>query len=431
MLGGALLADPAESLVLRLSDSVNPGTADYLTHGIDEAERRHDPYVVIEIDTPGGLLESTRAIVQRMLNSRIPIVVYIAPRGAHAGSAGALITLAADVAAMAPGTNIGAAHPVSGSGEHIDRVMQEKLVNDTAAFAQSIAKARGRNTDWASRFVRESASVTAEDAVKNGVVDFIAEDREDLAHHLAGLKLKTPKNGITQLPDEPAYNQFLPMSVKQRLVAFLSDPNLAYLILSLGGLCLWVELSHPGLVLPGIVGSFCVILSLISFQMLPISYGALGLIFLGMILLLAELFFPTYGALGIGGIVAFVFGSLFLMDTAVPEFQISLRLIFPTAAVLAAGALLLAVLVWRSRKTRPRSGLEALIGEFGELREGASDRPGKVFIHGELWNAVSQTGETIPPGAVVVVTAVKNLLLVVISRDREGRSTLPPQKESV
>jgi membrane-bound serine protease (ClpP class) len=413
-------AEPTtEAPLLHLTDSVNPGTADYLTQGIDEAEKRHAPYVVIEMDTPGGLLDSTRAIVQRMLNARIPVVVYIAPRGAHAGSAGALITLAADVAVMAPGTNIGAAHPVTSGGEHIDKVMQEKMVNDTAAFAQSIAKVRGRNTDWASRFVRESASVTAEDAQKNGIIDFIAEDTTDLIHKLRGYKLKTPKNGITQLPDVEAPTQLLPMNVKQRLVNFFSDPNLAYLILSLGGLCLWVELSHPGLVLPGIVGSFCIILSLVSFQMLPISYGALGLIFLGMILLVAELFFPTYGVLGIGGIVAFVFGSLFLMDTAVPEFQISLSLIFPTAAVLAAAALLLALVVWRSRRTRPRSGLEALIGEYGEVREGTADRPGKVFIHGELWNAISKSGETIPQGAIVVVTEVKNLLLVVASREKE------------
>ncbi|MBI4404981.1 MAG: nodulation protein NfeD [Deltaproteobacteria bacterium] len=399
--------------ILTLSDTVNPGTADYVVTQVDAAERSKAPYLIIEMDTPGGLLNSTRTIVQKMLNSSIPIVVFISPKGAHAGSAGALITLAADVAAMAPGTNIGAAHPVAPGSEKLEKTMEDKITNDTAAFAESLAKAKGRNTEVAAQMVRKSTSLIAEEALKQGVVDLIAEDMADLTSKLRGWKLKVPKATVTALPQAEVIKVPSPMSIKQRLVSFFSDPNIAYLILSLGALCIWIELSHPGLVLPAVIGGICIVLSLISFQTLPIHYGALAMILLGFILIIAELFVPAFGSLGIGGIVCFVLGSLFLMDTNAPEFQISLKIILPTAAVLASFAFLLSVVVFRSRNLKLQSGLEALVGTPAEVKETVTASSGMVFVNGALWKAVSKNNELFDVGHKVVVVEVRGMLLVV------------------
>lgn len=413
----ALTATAASVPVLEVADSINPGTADYIMRNIEAADKTNAPFLILRLDTPGGLLNSTRQIVQTMLAAKIPIVVFVAPKGAHAGSAGALITLAADVAAMAPGTNIGAAHPVLGNGEKIDDTMRDKITSDTAAFAESIAKAKGRNTAWAIESVKKSVSVIADQALKDGVIDLIAEDTDDLMKKLSGFRLRVPKGSVVQLPETAPAAQSILMNLKQRLVSFFADPNLAYLIMTLGGLCLWVELSHPGLIFPGVLGAVCIILSLISFQALPISYGALGLVFVGMAMIVAELFLPTYGLLGAGGIACFIFGSLFLMDTSSPEFQISLGLILPTAAVLAGAAFVLGMLIFETRKVKPRSGMEALVGQFGEVRESLSETPGKVFLHGEIWNAVSLDGSEFKKGAIVVVSEVKDLLLIVSNRE--------------
>ena len=409
--------------VLTVADSINPGSAAYILDGIDAAERSGASYLVLQLDTPGGLLSTTRKIVQKMLASPVPIVVYVGPRGAQAGSAGALITFAADVAAMAPGSNIGAAHPVTaGGGEVGDKTMREKVANDTSAFAESLARAHGRSPEWAAKSVKSSASLAADEALKNNVIDLVADDLGDLTAKLSGYKLRVPKavsggTSVTQLPLGAAATIRKPMTLRQRIVSFFADPTLAYLILSFAGLCLWVELSHPGLIFPGVVGAICFIISLVSFQMLPIDYGALALLLVGMALLVAELFVPAFGILGIGGIACFVIGSLFLMDTTVPEFRIPLTVIFTTAATLATVVLSLTLVVWRTRHTRVRGGMEGLIGEFGEVREEIGrDKPGRVFVHGELWSAVSRGGEAIPPGSLVVIEEAKDLTLVVALR---------------
>jgi len=401
----------APALWLTVSDSINPGTADYIISGIREGERTGAPYVLIQIDTPGGLLNTTRQIVQAMLGSTIPVVVWVGPQGAHAGSAGALITFAADVAAMAPGTNIGAAHPVG--GDKNDKVMADKIANDVAAFAESLAKSKGRNTDWAIKAVRSSASIIAEEALRMGVIDLMARDAQDLATRLAGFQFKTAKQSLKKLPDAPAELKAYAPTIKHKVVSFFADPNLAYLILTLGGLCIWVEVTHPGLIFPGVLGAFCVIISLVSFQALPIDYGALAMILLGMILLVIEMFVPSFGVLGIGGLVAFIFGSLYLMDTNLPEFKISLALIFPTAATLAAVAFGLGMLVIKSRKLKVLSGMDAMIGEFAEVREPISATQGKVFIAGELWNAVIDGEGEIPKGVPVKVASIRKMVLVV------------------
>jgi membrane-bound serine protease (ClpP class) len=405
-------ASAASVPVLTLSDSINPGTGDFILRTLERAEKEGAPFMVLELDTPGGLLTTTRQIVQKMLNSKIPVVVFIGPRGAHAGSAGALIAFAADIAAMAPGTNIGAAHPVV-PGLALDKTMEAKLVNDTAAFSESLARAKGRNTEWASKAVKQSASISNEEAVKIGVVDFQADDLGDLLSKLKGRKLNVEKAGIAALPDTLITVQKIEPTLKEQLLAFFADPNLAYLVLAFAGLCLWVELSHPGLVLPGVLGVCCLILSLISFQMLPVSYGALGLILVGMGLLISELFIPAYGLLGLGGVALFILGSLFLIDSEMPEFQIPLRLILPTATALVGVALSLGWLVLNSRRAKIRSGLESMVGQYGEVRDAITKQPGKILLQGELWNAISETGESLDRGEIVVVAEVRNMLLVV------------------
>ncbi len=402
----------APALWLTVSDSINPGTADYIESGIKEGEKSGAPYVLIQMDTSGGLLNTTRQIVQAMLNSPIPVVVWVGPQGAHAGSAGALITFAADVAVMAPGTNIGAAHPV-GLGEKTDKVMADKIANDVAAFAESLAKTKGRNTDWAIKAVRSSSSIIAEEALKMGVIDLMALDAADLSKRVAGFQFKTSKGALKRLPEAPAELIAYKPTIKHKVVSFFADPNIAYLILTIGGLCIWIELTHPGIIFPGVLGAFCIILSLVSFQALPIDYGALALILLGMILLIIEMFVPSFGVLGIGGIVAFIFGSLYLMDTNLPEFRLSLALILPMAALLATTAFGLGLLVVRSRRLKALSGLEAMIGEFAEVREPVSAQSGKVFVAGELWSAISESEEEIPKGAPVRIKAIHKMVLTV------------------
>lgn len=405
--------------VIELHDSVNPGSGAHFSESIEAADAADAPFLIVQLNTPGGLLTTTRQIIQSMLNARTPIVVYVSPRGAHAGSAGALITFASDVAVMAPGTNIGAAHPVSGGGEKMDETLSAKIANDTAAFARSLAKAKGRNVDWAEKAVKSSESISSEEAVKQGVVDFVAQDIDDLGVKLAGYKLKAPKGKTTQLPQGPFTWDHWDTKIKNRIVSFFSDPNLAYMILSLGALCIWIELSHPGLILPGVVGILCVLISLVSFQLMPISYGALALILAGLGLLVAELFIPSYGILGTGGVAAFVVGSLFLMDTTDPLFQISLKIILPTATALVAAILVLAALVFRTQRLRPKSGTEALVGELAEVKHKVGQKAGKVFVHGELWSAVSSDEAEFSAGSIVQVKEVRNLLLIVGERKAE------------
>ncbi|MBI1860122.1 MAG: nodulation protein NfeD, partial [Deltaproteobacteria bacterium] len=285
--------------------------------------------------------------------------------------------------------------------------------NDTAAFAESIAKARGRNQAWAAKAVRHSESIIADIALREGIIDMVVDSRENLLQRLPGFKLRAAKNDLKSLVQGITASKEIPMSIKNRLISFFADPNLAYMIMSLGGLCLWVEISHPGLIFPGVLGAICIVLSLISFQMMPIHYGALAFILLGMGMIIAELFLPAFGVLGIGGLVSFILGSIFLMDTGIPDFQLSLGLILSIATTLAAAAFVLGTLVWRARRTQVRSGVETLVGQFAEVREAISETGGKVFIQGELWSASSSSGEAIPTGRKVKVIALKSLALVV------------------
>lgn len=425
---GAETSTPPLVPVISIQDSINPGTGAHIMESIERAEANHAAALVMELDTPGGLLSTTRQIVQKMLGTNVPIVVFVSPKGAHAGSAGALITFASDIAVMAPGTQIGAAHPVNAGGDSPSEdapsktgakptehksVMEQKITKDTAAFARSLAHSKGRNIAWAEKAVLDSDSIIAEEALKQDVIDLIADNTEELVSKLKGLKLRKAKSGIDRLPLDLGPAERWPMAVKNRVVSFFSDPNLAYMMLSFGGLCLWIELTHPGFVLPGVVGVFCILVSLISFQLLPISYGALALILIGIAMLIAEAFLPTFGVLGVGGIVCFIVGSLFVMDTVNPLFQISLKLILPTAAALVTIAGILGTLLWRARARQSKVNLGSLIGETGQVKENISAKPGTVFVRGELWSAVAEPSQDIAQGKLVRVVDCKNMQLIV------------------
>ncbi|MSP18399.1 MAG: nodulation protein NfeD [Bdellovibrionales bacterium] len=405
--------------VLQIADTINPGTADYIISEIENAERLGAPFLILQLDTPGGLLNSTRQIIQSMLNSHIPIVVWVGPKGARAGSAGALITFAADISAMAPGTNIGAAHPVEASGQVQDKVLAEKITNDTAAFAESLARVKGRNIEWAQSSVRNSSAISSEEALKLKVVDLIANDLDDLEIKLRGFASHTSKNAKGALPAVKSTLNIIRPTLKQQVVSFFANPTLAYLILSFGALCLWIELSHPGIFFPGILGALCLLISLVSFQLLPIRLGALGMLLLGIILLIIELYVPSYGALGIGGILAFVLGSLYLMDTTIPEFQISTLLIFPIATCFAIVVCILSFILLKTRRLKVTDSYLSLVGLFTEANTDITDRTGNVFLNGELWSARSADGTLISKNSKVLVQQVNGLVLTVILQEKK------------
>ena len=414
----AILAE-SKVPVIQIADTINPGTADYIITEIEQAEKLGAPFLILQLDTPGGLLNSTRQIIQAMLNSPIPIVVWVGPKGAQAGSAGALITFAADISAMAPGTNIGAAHPVDGSGQVQDKVLAEKITNDTAAFAESLARAKGRNIEWAQSSVRNSSAISSEEALKLKVVDLIANDLDDLEIKLRGFASHTSKNAKIPLPAVKSTLNIIKPTLKQQVVSFFANPTLAYLILSFGALCLWIELSHPGILFPGILGVICLLISLVSFQLLPIRLGALGMLLLGIILLIIELYVPSYGALGIGGILAFVLGSLYLMDTTIPEFQISTLLIFPVATCFAIVVCILSFILLKTRRLKVTDTYLSLVGLFTEANTDITERTGNVFLNGELWSARSADGTLISKNSKVLVQQVNGLVLTVVLQEKK------------
>ncbi len=415
------LATFAESKVpvIQIADTINPGTADYIITEIEQAEKLGAPFLILQLDTPGGLLNSTRQIIQAMLNSHIPIVVWVGPKGAQAGSAGALITFAADISAMAPGTNIGAAHPVEGSGQVQDKVLAEKITNDTAAFAESLARVKGRNIEWAQSSVRNSSAISSEEALKLKVVDLIANDLDDLEIKLRGFASHTSKNAKIPLPAVKSTLNIIKPTLKQQVVSFFANPTLAYLILSFGALCLWIELSHPGILFPGILGVICLLISLVSFQLLPIRLGALGMLLLGIILLIIELYVPSYGALGVGGILAFVLGSLYLMDTTIPEFQISTLLIFPVATCFAIVVCILSFILLKTRRLKVTDSYLSLVGLFTEANTDITERTGNVFLNGELWSARTADGTLISKNSKVLVQQVNGLVLTVVLQEKK------------
>jgi membrane-bound serine protease (ClpP class) len=368
-----------------IDGSINPAVDDFIREGIGRAKSNGAQALIIQMDTPGGLLTSTRTIVKEMLGAPVPVFVYVAPSGAGAGSAGVFITMAAHVAAMAPGTNIGAAHPVAGGGQEVKGVMGEKIENFTASFAESIAQKRGRNTEWAIQAVRKSVAITEKEALKINVIDIVAKDIEDLLKQADGRTVDLDgRKHVLMLKDARVVTH--EMNLKQKVLNRIADPTIAYLLLMAGILGLYMEFSHPGVIFPGVAGAICLLLAIASLQVLPFSAVGLVLILLGIALLVGEAFVPSFGVLGIGGVVSLTFGSLLLFDAENTGLAVDRSIIFTAALTLGAVVLAISYLVYRSQTAKPTLGIEGLIGEIGEARTKLSPA-GKVFVHGEYWNA--------------------------------------------
>jgi len=409
-----------EIIQLNIDGGINPATAQYIDEGIELARQRGAAALLIELDTPGGLLESTKTIVKEILGAPVPVIVYVAPSGAGAASAGVFITLAAHVAAMAPGTTIGAAHPVSGQGETIGGDMRDKVENFAASLGRTVAQQRGRNVDWAEKAVRESVSITEREAVDQHVVDLIANDTADLLRQIDGRTVDVAGRTVT-LHTADAVVTAHGMRLRQKVLDVLANPNVAYLLMMLGIVGLYVELTHPGVFFPGVAGAICLLLAAAALQVLPINYSGLGLIVLGVALLVAEIFLPTFGIVGVGGIVAFVLGSLLLFDTPDSTLPFNRAIVLAVGLPLGTFMLVIAYLVVRTQRRRPALGMEGLVGEIGEVRRTLGPRKVKIFIHGEYWDAAADE-DVLEPGTPVEVIAVEGMRMRVRRPRPEPRS---------
>jgi membrane-bound serine protease (ClpP class) len=400
--------------VIELEGTINPGTAQFVKKALERAETREYSLAIIRLDTPGGLDTSMREIVKSILNSSVPVVVYVAPRGARAASAGMMITVAAHVAAMAPQTNIGAAHPVSAGGKEIDKTMSEKVVNDMVAYVRSIAKERGRNQDWVERAVRESVSITADVAVRENVVDLVAGDVEDLLNLLDGREVVLDKStirletkGLRLIYDTPGW--------RDRVLNTISNPNIAYILMMIGMAGLYFELAHPGAILPGVIGAISLILAFFAFQTLPVNYAGFLLIALAIIFFIAEIKVSSYGLLSLAGLISLTLGSVMLFE----DVGVSLRLMMPTIVLIGAFFVGVAYLAFRAYRRKPKGGMEGLLGELGVVEE-RIDPVGLVFAHGEYWKATCD--EVVEEGEKVEIVGARGLeLRVKKQKESQGK----------
>ena len=401
--------EKAPVFTVEVDGIINPATAKFIIDSIDQATQQGAQCLIIQLDTPGGLMESMRIIVKRILTANIPIIVYVAPSGARAASAGVFITMSAHIAVMAPSTHIGAAHPVSlGEGKE-SKTMGEKIVNDTVSYIKTTAKARGRNVDWAEQAVRKSVSITEEEAVKLNVVDFISPNLQDLLTKIDGKVLKF--DGITRtLHTKGAQAQPIQMSWRDRLLDIISNPTIAYILLMLGIYGIFFELSSPGAILPGVVGGIFLILAFYALQMLPVNYAGLALILFAIILFIAEIKVVSHGLLAVGGVISLLLGSMMLFQSPVEYMRVSLSVIIPAVMVSAAFFIFAVTKAINARLKKPTTGMEGLVGEEGTVATPIAPE-GKVSIHGEFWNAISD--QPVEKGEKVQVVGVTKLKLKV------------------
>lgn len=401
LVSGAWAQTPSVAL-LEVKGAINPMVARYVERGLKLAAERHVDAVVLQLDTPGGLDTAMRDIIQDMINSPVPVIVYVSPQGGRAASAGAFITLAAHVAAMAPNTAIGAAHPVAGGGEEIKGPMADKVTNDAAAYIKGLAKERGRNAEWAEKAVRQSVSATADEAKRLGVIDLVAPDLNSLLEQTDGRQVKLGDRTI-KLATKGATPVPIEMTALERFLYTISDPSIAFILLNLGMLGIFFELSNPGAIFPGILGGICLLLAFFALGMLPVNYVGVALIVLAFIMFVLELFVVSAGALTIGGLIALIFGASMLIDPSTPGIAVSLPVIL-TVTITTAGLMIAAlVLAIRSRRRKVTTGREELIGAIAEVRTPLEPH-GFVFLEGELWRAVSRSGRIDPPSRVKVVS---------------------------
>jgi len=400
----------AEVLKVSVNDTIQPITREYIARAIDEAQRRNDQAVLIEINTPGGLVESTREIIEKITNSPVPVIIYVTPSGSRAASAGFFILESADIAAMAPGTNTGAAHPVAIGGGNLDDVMKQKMENDAAALMRSVAARRGRNVEVAESTVRQSKSFTEQEALSQHLIDYVASGEDDLFRQIEGKSFKrfNGQEVTLKLVGQPIAP--FGMTLKERILGYLMDPNIAFILLAVGALALYAEFNHPGAVVPGTVGIVFILIAAFALNLLPTRFAALVLILGAFALFAAEAKFVSHGVLTIGGITLLTLGGLLLVDSPIPEMRVHLLTALAVSTPLGLITAFLMSIALKARRNKRVSGAEGLIGETGIAQTSLSLR-GKIFVHGELWDAVSSSD--VSAGESVVVRRVDGLLLQV------------------
>ena len=395
---------------------IHPVSAEYIGQTLDAADRAGADLVVLTLRTPGGLVDSTREINTRIIEAETPVVVYVGPSGTRAASAGFLITIAADVAVMAPGTHIGAAHPVSGTGSEMDETASQKAASDVAAYARSIASQRQRNVELAEKAVTESLSFTEREALDADppLIDLIAADLDDLLEQLDGREVRRWDDSLEVLRTADAVIETVEMSWRQRLLSAIAHPQIAVLLFSLGSLGLTIELWNPGAAVPGIVGAVCLLLAFFAFQILPINYVGLLLILFGMVLLVIEMFTPTYGLLAASGIASMAFGAVMLFDSPAPELQLGWPFIAFTVLVLALGTGALTRLGVKAHQVRAVTGVDGMVDRHGlAIDPIPAGGRGRVSTRGEIWTAAAAPGHDIAGGERVQVVAVHDMVLTV------------------
>ena len=395
--------------LVEVSGVINPASAAFIVQSIEKARREGAECVVIRLDTPGGLLESTRQIVKTILSSEVPVAVYVAPSGSRAASAGVFISLACHVVAMAPGTNIGAAHPVGLGGEQPDSVMTGKIVNDSAAYIKTLARQHGRNEKWAEDAVRKSVSVTETEAVRLNVADFVCGSVSELLGKMDGREVKLP-SGPKTLHTAEADVEELRMNLRFRILNIISDPNIAYILLILGIYGIFFELSNPGSILPGVLGGIFILLALYALQTLPVNYAGLLLILLAIILFIAEIKITSYGLLTVGGVICMALGSVMLLESPEPYAKISWQIILAATAATTAFFTFAVAKGVMAQRLKPTTGKRGLVGEVGSVKA-RSEGGWKVFVHGELWDAKGP--ETLEVGDAVRVKGMEGFRLTV------------------
>jgi len=401
----ALPAAAGEVILLHLEDTIQPVSQRYIERGLAEAARRDAVLLVLQLDTPGGLIDSTRKITSAITGSPVPVAVFVAPGGARAASAGFFILISADVAAMAPGTNTGASSPVGGKGEDIGETLKKKVFNDTSAMVRSLAEARGRNVDKAIEAVMEASSFTAKEALEDGLIDLIAKDLDDLLHQLDGREIKRFDGRTVRLELADAVVIPLERTPAESFLSVLANPNVAYLLMALGMLGIYVEVTHPGGVLPGVVGVIAMLLALYSLSVLPVNLAGVALIVFALVLFLLEVKITSYGLLTAGGVISFVLGSLILFDSPIPDMRVSLGVVLPTALAVAGITIFLLTRVARAHRAQVMTGKEGLIGEVGQVLVELAPQ-GKIAVHGEYWDARTEAAAPLPRGTLVRVVAV-------------------------
>jgi membrane-bound serine protease (ClpP class) len=411
--------DQSTVLVVTVNSTINPITSEYIHKNIQRANEKGHEAVIIELDTPGGLDTSMRSIVKDIIGSSVPVIVYVSPSGSRAASAGVFITLAAHVAAMAPGTNIGAAHPV-GIGEKMDKTTVEKATNDAAAYIRSLAEKRGRNGQWAENAVRKSISATERQALDEGVIDIVADNIKELLSKIDGEKIET-SGGEKVLNTQGASIIREEFGLRDKILNFISDPNVAYILMLLGFYGLFFELTNPGSMFPGILGGIFLILAFYSFQTLPVNYAGVLLIVLGIILFILEVKIVSYGLLSIGGIISLVIGSLMLFTSSAPFMQLSISVIIPAVLIISLFFIITIRLAVKAYRRKPVTGNEGLIGLEGIANTDLSPDGGMISLHGELWAAFSD--DTIPKGEKIIVESVTGLKLKVKEFKKQAENT--------